>query len=87
MPIYEYQCRDCSHHFERLVRSQDATVVSCPSCQSANLERLLSAFAVDSESGRQRNLAVGRALAKKGNRDKEIAEAEHVKEHIMGHDH
>ena len=87
MPIFEYQCRDCSQKFERLVRPHVPEAIACPSCQSENLERLLSAFAVDSEGGRQRNLSIGRALAKKGNRDKEVAEAEHTRDHILGHDH
>ena len=87
MPIYEYQCRACAHRFEKLVRPHVPDTIACPACQSVDLERLLSSFAVDSESGRQRNLTTGRALAKKANRDKNVAEAEHIREHVLGHDH
>lgn len=45
MPLYEYECRSCTHRFEQLVRSSDAPP-SCPSCAGQDLEKLLSAFAV-----------------------------------------
>jgi putative FmdB family regulatory protein len=49
MPLYEYQCKTCGHRFEALVyRSAHP---ACPLCESKDLERLLSAFAV-SGSGR-----------------------------------
>jgi putative FmdB family regulatory protein len=40
MPLYEYACQECQHTFEELVFGDEA--VTCPSCQSARLERLLS---------------------------------------------
>jgi putative FmdB family regulatory protein len=40
MPVYEYSCKACEKQFELLVRKQ--TVVKCPSCQSEDLEKLLS---------------------------------------------
>jgi putative FmdB family regulatory protein len=43
MPLYEYACRACDHHFETLVRQGDTP--SCPSCRSTELERRLSVFA------------------------------------------
>ena len=42
MPIYEYICRSCKHEFDALVRPQDPPP-QCKSCQSQDLERLLSA--------------------------------------------
>ncbi|HEX5822029.1 MAG TPA: zinc ribbon domain-containing protein [Solirubrobacterales bacterium] len=45
MPIYEFACRSCGHHFEELVGSHvglDAADVSCPECGAAEVERLLS---------------------------------------------
>lgn len=44
MPIFEYICQECGHHFEALVMGSKRT--ECPSCQSARLEQQLSAFAV-----------------------------------------
>ena len=48
MPLYEYECQQCHHHFELLVREQ--TVLACPSCQSTELEKQLSVFAVGADS-------------------------------------
>ncbi len=48
MPIYEYACRECGHHFETLVRSGDAP--ACPSCRSGSLDRQLSVFATPAAS-------------------------------------
>jgi putative FmdB family regulatory protein len=50
MPIYDYRCRACGATFEVLVRGPEAQ--SCPSCQSQDLERLPSLFAVNSETTR-----------------------------------
>lgn len=50
MPIFEYQCRHCGHQFEFLVRAGATSEPMCPTCQSTELERLLSIAAVKSES-------------------------------------
>ena len=44
MPLYEYKCRDCETPFETIVSSGDT--VRCPECESENLDRLISTFAV-----------------------------------------
>jgi putative FmdB family regulatory protein len=44
MPLFEYQCGSCGHRFEYLTRAD--TVPSCPKCESADLEKQLSVFAV-----------------------------------------
>ena len=44
MPIYEYVCQDCRHHFEKLVNGSAAT--SCPSCNGHKLKQQFSTFAV-----------------------------------------
>jgi putative FmdB family regulatory protein len=44
VPIYEYQCRECSHRFERLVGFNAATP-DCPEC-GGEVEQLVSAPAV-----------------------------------------
>ena len=48
MPIYEYSCRACGHQFESLVLR--AETPGCPSCQSEDLEKLLSLPAIKSET-------------------------------------
>jgi putative FmdB family regulatory protein len=44
MPLFEYACRACGHHFEYLTRERETP--SCPACASAELEKQLSVFAV-----------------------------------------
>ena len=45
MPLYEYECFLCGHHFERIRRVADASSVNCPECQG-KVRRLLSAPAL-----------------------------------------
>ena len=33
MPIYEYECGLCQHHFERKQRFDEEPVAICPECQ------------------------------------------------------
>jgi putative FmdB family regulatory protein len=44
MPLFEYACRGCGHHFEYLTREGQSP--ACPACAGADLQKLLSAFAV-----------------------------------------
>lgn len=44
MPIFEYRCRVCDHRFELIVSGSTRPV--CPRCESAQLEKQLSVFAV-----------------------------------------
>ena len=44
MPLFEYACRECDHHFELLVR--ESTKLECPKCSSTELDKQLSVFAV-----------------------------------------
>jgi putative FmdB family regulatory protein len=48
MPLYEYECRGCHHHFEALVRSANPPP-SCPVCKGEDLERLPSAISMSTE--------------------------------------
>ncbi len=50
MPIYEYRCEACGHAFETLVLGK--TAPECPSCQSQDLERLMSLPTVHSTATR-----------------------------------
>jgi len=79
MPLYEYTCRGCSHTFEALVRDSKTPV--CPSCQSADVERLVSLFAVSSDSTRKANLEAGRRHLKKDRIDRAVAEREEIEHH------
>ncbi|TAH40250.1 MAG: zinc ribbon domain-containing protein [Gammaproteobacteria bacterium] len=43
MPIYEFECPSCQHHFERLQKLSDADPVDCPDCGKPGLRRRLTA--------------------------------------------
>ena len=45
MPLYEYQCRNCSHRFEKIQKFSDAPLKKCPKCGGA-LDQVISAPAV-----------------------------------------
>jgi putative FmdB family regulatory protein len=44
VPIYEYQCKECGHRFERL-QAFNAQAPDCPEC-GGEVEQLMSAPAV-----------------------------------------
>jgi putative FmdB family regulatory protein len=79
MPLHEYKCRTCGHCFEALVRGTDTP--ACPSCQGTELEKLLSLFAVNSETTRQSALQSGRKHGRKEQQDRLIAEREDIEHH------
>ncbi|MGB9586640.1 MAG: FmdB family zinc ribbon protein [Armatimonadota bacterium] len=43
MPIYEFDCRKCGTRFEELC-GIDSPDVTCPTCKSGDVERLISSF-------------------------------------------
>jgi putative FmdB family regulatory protein len=43
MPIYEYACASCHHHFECLQKMDADPVVQCPHCLKDSAERMVSA--------------------------------------------
>lgn len=40
MPLFEYECADCGRRFEAFVTA--SRQVTCPTCQSDRLEKLVS---------------------------------------------
>ena len=44
MPIFEYVCQKCLHHFEALVYGEQKP--ECPKCHATRLDPQLSVFAV-----------------------------------------
>ena len=90
MPIYEYECRACGQQFERFIRpaaSPHAEQLSCPSCQSVDLERLISLFAVDTGETQQLHIQRARKAGAKGARDKQQADIELAKHIAEEHNH
>lgn len=45
MPTYEYHCPDCDHRFELFQSMTAEPAKDCPSCESSNVKRLISAGA------------------------------------------
>lgn len=43
MPIYEYQCSGCNHHFDLMQKMSDKPVTQCPKCFEQTVVRLVSA--------------------------------------------
>jgi putative FmdB family regulatory protein len=79
MPLFEYRCRACQHVFEALVRG--GVVPPCPACQGADLEKLPSLFAVDSDGTRATSRARSMPKAIGRQQDKEVAEVEAYERH------
>lgn len=52
MPIYEYQCSQCSHTFEMIhgLSAKDPKI-TCPKCGAANPQRMISAFSCGGGKG------------------------------------
>lgn len=80
MPLFDFHCRNCGNEFEALVRAQDPPV-KCPSCESTNLERLLSGFALHTDERRAAAALDSRRRQIKANKDKIVADEEYRKEH------
>ena len=89
MPIYEYHCRKCANEFELLVL-KGSPVPACPTCQSEDIEQLISGFAVTSDGiSKGRLQAARRKLAGSSQvKDQKVAQAEYFqkeqKEHSGG---
>jgi putative FmdB family regulatory protein len=62
LPIYEFECRSCEHHFEELVKVNGSPAaltapLPCPDCGSTDTARLMSAFSVRSVAARGEGVA------------------------------
>ena len=43
MPIYDFQCSNCSHKLELLRKISDASTTICPNCKQETFSKMLSA--------------------------------------------
>lgn len=43
MPIYEYQCTSCHHHFDLMQKISDPPETLCPECSKHTVIKLVSA--------------------------------------------
>ena len=83
MPIYEYECRNCRQQFELLLLPGSVEAPQCPNCRGAELDRLLSGFAVSSAELSSTRVQVARKqiARSKDTKDKQVAQADYEKEH------
>lgn len=59
VPIYEYTCQACGHQFEALVRGRKRP--ACPSCESRDLQRLLSLPSLRTPTTKEQSLKAAKA--------------------------
>jgi len=45
VPLYEYQCKNCKHLFERIRKFSDPPLTECPKC-GGEVEQLISSPAI-----------------------------------------
>ena len=67
MPIYDYQCSECSHVLEAIQKFSDPLLTDCPECGKSALKKLVSApsfrlagggwYETDFKTGSKKNLA------------------------------
>lgn len=43
MPIYEYECTNCNHHFDLMRKISDEPLKQCPECKEDTVIKLISA--------------------------------------------
>lgn len=55
MPLFEYMCSKCGHEFEEIVNA--GSVPRCPQCESAELRKKFSGFAVGKGGGAKTSAA------------------------------
>jgi putative FmdB family regulatory protein len=84
MPLYEYKCSGCGQQFELLIL-RASQIAACPSCASESVERILSMFAVTSDSSRAASTAAAykynNTLNAKQEPDKQRIQIEHKHQH------
>lgn len=88
MPIFEFDCRGCGHHFENLVLpwwEKAGELPECPACHGKDVVKALSIAAVSSESTRQNNLQKARKRNSSIVREKETEEFKQMVNHANEH--
>ena len=80
MPIFDFRCRACGHEFEALVRAQDPPA-TCSSCQSTEIDKLLSGFALKTADRSAAAALDSRKRQVRANKEKIVADEEYRKEH------
>ncbi len=85
MPIFEYRCSVCGDEFEHLVL-HSSPAPACPSCESQDIERLMSLSSVSSEQVRRRATRDIRARNRALRKDHAHEEVKRIEAHARDHD-
>ena len=85
MPIFEYRCSECGDEFELLVLNS-SPVPGCPSCESQDIEKLMSMSSVSSEQIRRRATRDIRARNRALRKDHAHEEVKRMEAHTRDHD-
>ena len=85
MPIFEYRCLTCDKQFELLVLPTFASALECPSCQSKDLEKLISLAAISSDHTQKRARRDGSERGRKLRQDLSNEEHKRILSHEMDH--
>lgn len=59
MPIYEFHCKQCRHEFKTLRAMRDLPNVTCPTCGTDKIARLISVTAQTRAAGESCALPMG----------------------------
>ena len=81
MPIYEYECVQCKHHFEYLKLSSSPEAV-CPACHATKLKQLISLSSMSSDGSRQASLSAAHRKMAKVRKGKARDEHQDLHEHF-----
>ncbi len=67
MPIYEYKCKECQHHFDIIQKMADDPLTECPACKHLALKKQVTAsgfrlsgsgwYETDFKTGSRKNLS------------------------------
>jgi len=84
MPIYEFMCPDCGHHFEKLVKLDESP--ACPSCLGEKPQRQFS-MSAGIITGKSQKKAIGEARqrAQSVKKEQDHAQAEYQRNYIRDH--
>jgi len=66
MPIYEYDCHECGKPFEALILGFSTASVKCPECESENIKKKISTFALKGTSTGSSSFSSGEAACSTG---------------------
>ena len=69
MPLYEYECKQCHRHTEKIQKFSDPEITVCPHC-GGTLERVISAPAIAFKGGGWYADGYGNAKPKSGGESK-----------------